>query len=380
MKSIQFFSKSIIAAVVALSFPICASLAVGQETVDDSAGSSGGSAESSTASPSPPAQVDPDKPATAADIQTLTQSLKENLDVQRQEFAKISNVLMTHENYIMAHNDDIKTLQADIKTLTEQLTDLNARQQDILSNLAAGGEGELPRLSAMMDSNEKVREDWTEAVHKVMKSTGTVIIRNKTDFERSITVNGMELKVPAKKDKTITDVPVGTFITNLEGEGARTWSLAPPNYEQAIDIVPKQTTAARPIENTVTSTVLRAVEVPTTTTYYAPSTTTYYTPSTTSYYTPSTTTYYSPTTTSYYAPSSVAYSPISTTSYYAPSTTAYYALNTSYYSPTTAYYAPTTSYYPTTAAYYGSYYRRGLFGWGGLRGFARRNFVTALPY
>jgi hypothetical protein len=85
--------------------------------------------------------------------------------------------------------------------------------------------------------NPEFQRDVDDAVHGVLKQNGKLIVNNKTGAYQRIFVNRTEHLLRPGINEPIP-VDVGTVAVQIPGRDLTTWTIAPPNYSQSIDIVP----------------------------------------------------------------------------------------------------------------------------------------------
>ena len=151
--------------------------------------------------------------------------------------------------------EELRALQDKVDTLSELVKKVNVKQEEGIAKLRQGlreVEGIVSSISEDDGSGNQIlalnntmkttrgREEVTEVVHQAMKHHGTLRIRNTMAFEQRVAVNRREYRIRPGDILVLSGVPVGTIALELVGwEPPRNWTIAPPNYEESIDIVPR---------------------------------------------------------------------------------------------------------------------------------------------
>lgn len=205
------------------------------------------------------------QPTTSADITNL----KKQADDLKKRVDDLDNDLKALTQAVETFGASVDKLQRVTRTLTDKdaataagLQHLDGRvakiENDIQKELAhvnrilssiSKDEGSGNHILALNNTMKikEAREQVTVAVLEELKQrkTGTLTILNKMTFEVQIGINGQRnYPVPPGEKLVLSDVPVGTVMVELVGWGGRTnWTIAPPNYEQNIEIVPRNSPA-----------------------------------------------------------------------------------------------------------------------------------------
>ena len=173
---------------------------------------------------------------------------------------RLDDGLENMANRIGAIDQAIAALQQDRQDLDRRITG----NEQILSNLPADlGErltqiqNSIEELKAAPNStttfrpwnDEETRKRLIDEVRSGLPREGLLHVTNTTDIDRTIGINRQDFVIPAGQARSFR-VAAGTVTTQLPGEQMMTWTVAPPSYEQRIQIVPKsqRTTTARPIQ------------------------------------------------------------------------------------------------------------------------------------
>jgi hypothetical protein len=185
---------------------------------------------------------DQDQDAKIQEALQQMQELTKNVTTALQEISENSKL-------IGENNTQVGQLKEDLADFKDLFAEELVKQQQILDEISrADSSGRrIPRISAAMDSPE-FREEMTDSVHGSMQRQGKLHIANTTTHTRRIQVNRVAFDVAPGERRTF-DVPAGSVATQLDGEGLKTWTIAPPNYEQSIEIIPRTTPTivARPV-------------------------------------------------------------------------------------------------------------------------------------
>jgi hypothetical protein len=123
-----------------------------------------------------------------------------------------------------------------VTTLNDQATQI----QQVVNAISRTDSQQRPilDLNSSMQSQE-FQQDLSGAVHNSLQRQGELEINNQMTTVQYLRVNGQMYSIPPFTNSKIT-VPVGTLTTELLGESAKNWSIAPPSYRQGIIIAPRQ--------------------------------------------------------------------------------------------------------------------------------------------
>ncbi len=140
-----------------------------------------------------------------------------------------------------ATREYLETTQHHINGLWDRVFELEQVQGQIAQGISRS-DGETlhtMRLLGNMDDSPEFEQEVSEAVHRVLRRRGTLIIENQTEVGHTVRVvnTGRSVYIPRRQVSEPIDVPVGTVTTELMGyEGPRNWNVGPPSYEQRIRI------------------------------------------------------------------------------------------------------------------------------------------------
>lgn len=131
--------------------------------------------------------------------------------------------------------------RAEFDALAQLVYEQEGAMGDIARRIAqGGGEKYVVDLRSAM-AVPQFREELSDAVHDVIRRSGTLRIENRAGIDHRLLVNGREYRVPALRSIDI-EVPAGTLTTELVGyEPAKNWTVAAPDYFQGITITPQAT-------------------------------------------------------------------------------------------------------------------------------------------
>ncbi len=142
----------------------------------------------------------------------------------------------------------LKKLGEDVNAMADKpASELTAMKTQLDAISRKDGETYVPNISAAM-SSDKFRQDMETAVNKSLKPSGSILLTNKTSIPQWVYINRTEYYLRPGEQLPL-GVNVGTVTTQLPGEEMQTWTIAPPSYQMALEIVPKPvpTPAGMPI-------------------------------------------------------------------------------------------------------------------------------------
>lgn len=207
------------------------------------------------AEPAPPTALPSEQaPATGVDLASELKTIKDDL-------RSLSSNLTQVVERVSEQQAQIGQLRSELITLTDQIQEEIRKQQQILEMIAqTDAEGKhVPRLSAAMESSH-FRQEMQQVVNQSLRTTGTLRITNLTNDLHRVFVNRTEYTIPAGQILTLP-VPAGTVSTQLPGRELKNWTIAGPNYEQNVEIVP---------DSTPVTTYVARPTVPAASVYYSP--------------------------------------------------------------------------------------------------------------
>lgn len=137
-------------------------------------------------------------------------------------------------NRVTANEQRTSDLETRLNDLTERVRELSVTQRQLVT---ATPSGDVLDISSQM-KNPSFRQAFDSAMHDVIRTkTGTFTITNKMPTYQRFLVNRVEYGLQPGEPITLK-LPPGTVHVELPDEGAKTWMLGPPNYEQNIELVP----------------------------------------------------------------------------------------------------------------------------------------------
>jgi hypothetical protein len=132
-------------------------------------------------------------------------------------------------------------LQTELQDLVQIAKDRSDLLETVVADIStSGGSGHsIADVRAIME-DPAGRKAMDQAVHGVMKRSGTLVVENRMDSNYRLLLNNeTSIDIGPHETKRIP-VGVGTITTELVGfESVKSWSIGPPNYEQSIVIGPK---------------------------------------------------------------------------------------------------------------------------------------------
>jgi len=144
--------------------------------------------------------------------------------------------LQQMESIVQSLHQDVAKLKEDTVELENVWTDVDRDLKSIVERDSDGGV--FPSVRSIM-ATEQGRGQFSDAVHRSIRTSGTVIVQNNMSSGYTVRVNGRDEFVPALQSRTVP-VPVGTATTELVGyENPRNWKIGAPNYTQKIEINPR---------------------------------------------------------------------------------------------------------------------------------------------
>jgi prefoldin subunit 5 len=187
-----------------------------------------------------------------SDIERLTNSVTsfgKSVDTLADQLEKGDKDRVQLAADVKALQDGFRTLTAEMKslrtksnTLIEQIREDLQYQRRILSAITedGGNGGTIVSLRGAMES-DKGRRQLADVVNQSLARKGTLRIHNTMPYEEQISVNGRSYRIQAGVTLVLSDLPVGSVTTELVGrEAPRNWTIAPPTYEESIDIGPRR--------------------------------------------------------------------------------------------------------------------------------------------
>lgn len=125
-------------------------------------------------------------------------------------------------------------LAAKVNNLADIINNVAERQRSIILSTTSG---DVLDISSQMEK-PPFREALDSAVHQVLRGKqGTFTLTNKMPTYQRILVNRVEYMLRPGEVLSLKVSP-GTVHTELAGEGAKTWMVGPPGYDEGVDIVP----------------------------------------------------------------------------------------------------------------------------------------------
>jgi TolA-binding protein len=132
----------------------------------------------------------------------------------------------------------LKKLGEDVSTIADKpSTELTAMKTQLDAISLKDGESYVPNISGAM-SSDKFRQEMQTVVNKSLKPSGSILLTNKTAIPQWVYINRTEYYLRPGEQLPL-GVNVGTVTTQLPGEEMQTWTIAPPAYQMALEIVPK---------------------------------------------------------------------------------------------------------------------------------------------
>lgn len=146
--------------------------------------------------------------------------------------------------------DPLHELEAEVRRLREEvvqdkalINDQIATQRRMLEAISQPDSRGNPilALSNIMRVSPDFRRELGAAVESTLPRWGKLVIKNRMRTAQEILVDGRRMTIPANGDPVVVDVPAGSATTELIGyEAEKTWTIAPPSYEQTIVIAPAE--------------------------------------------------------------------------------------------------------------------------------------------
>jgi hypothetical protein len=90
--------------------------------------------------------------------------------------------------------------------------------------------------------NAAARNEIRRAIQGAAPEEGSLVVNNRMSTDQFLLVDGDGYRIPAGTTRRIS-VGRGTISTNLPGQERVLWTIAGPDFEQSIDIRPRQTHA-----------------------------------------------------------------------------------------------------------------------------------------
>ncbi len=153
---------------------------------------------------------------------------------------------------IQEQDGEIKSLKNDLEITKETLRSEMIQQKQIIDVISRPDSQGKPilALNNIMKSSPEFRQELSGAVNNSLATEGTLVVNNKTSFDRFLKINNREThRIPANTSQTF-NVGVGTVTTELVGEEApKNWTIAAPSNQQVVDIEPlsSQVIVQRPV-------------------------------------------------------------------------------------------------------------------------------------
>lgn len=135
---------------------------------------------------------------------------------------------------------EIKGLKQELDKMRETIRQTSVEQQIILDRISRRDSEGRPilALNNIMESSPEFKQELSDAVHKTLKVSGSLVVRNKMTTSQILAINGKQEFI-APQTTARFDVPVGTLTTELVGqEAAKNWTVGAPTYLQEINIEP----------------------------------------------------------------------------------------------------------------------------------------------
>jgi hypothetical protein len=171
----------------------------------------------------PPAAVDPKEFARVRDTVDKTSGVPEEIDALFTEMADVREKLGEVPKLRVMVEDADKKLNQVARTIDE----------------GRGSPVVVPDILGSFEKSAVYQKQVQDVVHAVTQEGGALRVVNKLPSTQHLKVNGRSVWLRPMEEVTLK-VPLGTLTTELVGyEGPKRWDIAPPNYSQEIEIVPK---------------------------------------------------------------------------------------------------------------------------------------------
>jgi len=170
---------------------------------------------------------------------TAENNIASNKSELEQKLENLAGTVQTLRDAVADQKTSIGQLNSNVNAVEARIKSQLDLHEQILKDVSVKDGGHyVPNVSSAMSSSDKFRQDMDSAVHKSLKTGGTLLLINKTAMAQWVDINRTRYFLRPGEQLPVA-VNVGTVTTQLLGEEMQTWTITAPAYQLSLDIVPK---------------------------------------------------------------------------------------------------------------------------------------------